>query len=139
MKLPYYQKKPESFLIKNMPNIFLMVGIFFIAIALYLLLSQYLFMAKAQIVTGKVINYKVPKNKSLRVPIIEYKSLDNKTHIYQHTEGTNPPTYRIGEQVKIYCNPTDNEDIILGFSFIPMIILLLFGALFLIIGFAMKH
>lgn len=139
MKLPPFQKKPESFLVRNSANIFLFAGMEFFVLALYLFLSQYLFMKKAQMVIGKVISYEIPKSKTLRVPVIEYRSLDNHTHIFRHTEGTNPPTYRIGEQVKIYYNPLENEDVILGFSFIPLIILMIFGTFFTIIGFAMKQ
>lgn len=138
MSLPAYTKKPKTFWEKNFASIFIGVGLALIGITAWIFIDQYLFFTKSKETVGKVIGFKVPKNKSLPVPIIEYLTAENIRYEYQHTEGTRPSSYRLGEQVKVYYNPEKPANISLGYSFIPMAILLFIGIILGVIGIAFK-
>ena len=111
----------------------------FLAGVVFVYGSQYLFMKEAHKTTGLVTGFVVPKGKVLKRPIIEYYTSDQQKHTYYHSEGTNPPKYRKGEKVTVYYNPLNPEDVSLGYSFIPMIILSIFGLIFTAIGIAMRR
>ena len=129
----------EPFYIRNSGYIILGVGLFLLSGAVFIYGSQYLFLKKATKTKGFVIGFDVPKGKVLKRPIIEYNSSDQKKHTYYHSEGTNPPKYRKGQEVDVYYNPLDPEDASLGYSFIPMIILTIFGLIFTAVGMAMRR
>lgn len=138
MSLPAYTKKPKTFWEKNFTSIFIGVGLALIGITAWIFIDQYLFFTKSKETVGKVIGFKVPKNKSLPVPIVEYYTAENIRHEYQHTEGTRPSSYRLGEKVEVYYNPENKTDVRLGYSFIPMSILLFLGVIFSVFGIAFK-
>jgi Protein of unknown function (DUF3592) len=138
MSLPAYTKKPETFWEKNFANVFLMVGLTFMGITLAIFIKQSLFLAKSKATTGKVIGFETSNYRSLAYPNIEYFTPDNVRHEYQHTEGSKPPIYRRGEEIKIYYNPENPTEISLGYSFIAMGILLFFGVIFLALGLGFK-
>ena len=133
-----YTQVRQPFYIRNSGHIILGVGLLFLLGVVYLYGSQYMFMKEAYKATGHVIGFDVPKGKVLKRPIIEYYTSDQQKHTYYHSEGTNPPKYRQGEEVLVYYNPQDPEDVSLGYSFIPMIILSIFGLIFTGIGMAMR-
>ncbi|GGD57404.1 hypothetical protein GCM10011514_21880 [Emticicia aquatilis] len=139
MSLPAYTKKPKTFWEKNFASIFIGVGFTLIGITALIFIDQYLFFTKSKETVGKVIGFKVPKNKSLPVPIIEYFTAENIKYEYQHTEGTSPSSYRIGEQVNVYYNPENPTDINLGYSFFPITILLSFGLIFSVFGISFRN
>lgn len=138
MSLPVYTKKPKTFWEKNFSNVFTGVGLAMIGITAWIFIDQYLFFTKSKEAVGKVIDFKVPKNKSLPVPIFEYFTSDKVRHEYQHTEGTNPSSYRLGEQIKVYYNPENPTDISLGYNFIPLTILFSFGLIFTVFGISFR-
>lgn len=133
-----YSQAPQPFYIRNSAHIILGVGLLFFAGVILIYGSQYLFMKEAHKTTGLVIGFDIPKGKVLKRPIIEFYASDQQKHTYHHSEGTNPPKYRQGEEVTVYYNPLNPEDVSLGYSFIPMIILSIFGLIFTAVGMAMR-
>ena len=133
-----YAQASQPFYIRNSPHIILGIGLLFFVGVIFIYGSQFLFMKEAHKTTGFVTGFDMPKGKVLKRPIIEYYTSDQQKQTYYHSEGTNPPKYRKGEEVTIYYNPLNPEDVSLGYSFIPMIILSIFGLLFAGIGWAMR-
>lgn len=134
-----YTQPPQPFYIRNSAHIILGTGLLFWGGVLFVYSSQYLFMKEAHKTTGIVIGFIVPKGKVLKRPVIEYYASDQQKHTYYHSEGTNPPKYRRGEEVIVYYDPLNPEDVSLGYSFIPMIILSIFGLIFTGVGMAMRR
>lgn len=134
-----FSQAPQPFYIRNSAGIILGTGLLFFAGVIFIYASQYFFMKKAHIATGKVIGFEVPKGKTLKRPIIEYYTPDQQKHTYYHSEGTNPPRYHRGEEVTVYYDSLNTEDASLGYSFIPMIILSIFGLAFTGVGMAMRR
>jgi hypothetical protein len=133
-----YQQVPQPFYIRNSAQIIMATGLLFLTGVIFMYVSQYLFIKKASKTSGFVTGFDIPKGKLLGRPIIEYYTPDRQKHIYHHTEGTNPPEYRLGQKVTVYYNPLNLEEVSLGYTFIPMIILSIFGLIFTAIGIAMR-
>ena len=133
-----YTKAHEPFYIRNSAHIILGTGLLFFGAVIFIYGSQYLFLKEANKTNGRVTGFIVPKGKSLKRPVIEFYTPDQQKHTYYHSEGTNPPQYRQGEEVTIYYNPTNPEEACVGYSFIPMIILSIFGLVFTGVGIAMR-
>lgn len=134
-----FSQAQQPFYIRNSVSIILGAGLLFFAGVVFIYASQYFFMKKAHTVTGKVIGFEIPKGKMLKRPIIEYYTQDQQKHTYYHSEGTNPPRYHRGEEVRVYYDPLNPEDASLGYSFIPIIILSFFGLIFTGVGMAMRR
>lgn len=133
-----YTPASQPFYIRNSAHIILGTGLLFLLGAVFIYGSQYLFLKEANKTTGTVTGFSVPKGKVLKRPIIDYYTPDQQKHTYYHSEGTNPPEYRQGEVVTVYYNPLDPEDVSLGYSFIPMVILAIFGLIFTGVGITMR-
>jgi len=110
----------------------------FMGIILAIFINKSVFFAKSKETIGKVIGFETTNYRSLAYPTIEYFTPENVRHEYQHTEGTKPPMYRRGEEIKIYYNPDNPTEISLGYSIIAMGILLFFGVVFLSLGLGFK-
>ncbi|MBA4853103.1 DUF3592 domain-containing protein [Emticicia sp. BO119] len=132
-------QKPQSFYSRNSAHIILGAGMLLLISAVFIYGSQYIFIKKAHKTVGIVTGFSLPKGKTLKRPVIEYYTSDQQKHVYYHSEGTNPPKYHKGEKVKIYYNPLNPEDASLGYSFIPIIILCIFGLVFTGIGIVMNR
>ena len=138
-KIPFKQKPPETFFQKHFKLIFIMTGSLFFLAVLWIFYSQYRFMKTAETTTAEVVDFEIPKGKRLPQPIFEYYTTDNLKHTYHHPEGTNPPSYHIGEKTTLYYDPQNPEDVMLGYSYIAMAILSFMGLIFLVIGLAYKR
>jgi hypothetical protein len=134
-----YVQGRQPFYIRNSATITLGVGLLFFAGVVLIYASQYFFIKKAYRTTGKVIGFEIPKGKVLKRPVIEYYTPNLQRYTYYHTEGTNPPEYRLGEEIPVYYDSTNPEEVSLGYSFIPMIILGIFGLAFTGLGMAMRN
>ncbi|RFS15218.1 DUF3592 domain-containing protein [Emticicia sp. C21] len=134
-----YTQARQPFYIRNSAYIILSTGLLFLLGAIFIYSSQYAFMKEARKTTGLVTGFDIPKGKVLKRPVIEFYTSAQKKHTYYHSEGTNPPKYKKGEEVIVYYNPLNPEDVSLGYSFIPMIILSIFGLVFTGVGIAIRR
>jgi hypothetical protein len=133
-----YTQISQPFYVRHSSHIIFGTGLLFLASAVFIYSSQYLFMNEAYRAKGLVIGFVMPRGKTLKTPVIEYYTPDQKQHVYYHSEGTNPPKYQTGDEVTVYYNPQNPEDVILGYSFIPILILSFFGLIFTGVGIAMR-
>jgi hypothetical protein len=138
-KIPFKQRLPETFFQKHFKLIFTLTGaLFFLAVA-WIFISEYQFMKAAKTTTAEVVDFEIPKGKTLSQPIFDYYTPDSLKHTYHHPEGTNPPSYHIGAKATLYYDPHNPDDVMLGYSYIAMAILSFMGLIFLVIGFAAKR
>ncbi len=122
----------------NMSLVLIITGLVFLLAIGSIFLYQYNFLSTAKRTNAKVVDYVVPKGKRLMEPVFEYITDDNVTRTYFHQEGTNPPMYHIGQEVELFYDPADPQDVSLGYRVVPMSILGGIGALLLVIGIALK-
>ncbi|GAB3512440.1 DUF3592 domain-containing protein [Emticicia fontis] len=134
-----FERPPQPFYIRHSATIISGTGLFLFAGVIFIFGSQYIFMRNAHTTKGLVVDFTIPQGKTLKRPVIKFYTPDQKQHTYYHSEGTNPPAYQTGEEVTIYYNPLNAEEVSLGYSFIPMIILSIFGLIFTGIGMAMRR
>lgn len=134
--IPFKPRPSESFFQKNFKLIFTWTGLLFLLGSFLVFYTQYQFMKTAKTTSGEVVDFVVPKGKRLPQPIFDYYTPDNRKHTYHHPEGTNPPSFHIGQKAVIYYNPEHPDDAMLGYSYIAMGILSFMGLVFLTIGLA---
>lgn len=133
-RIPFRQRPTETFFQKNFKIIFVLTGVLFFLVAFWIFYSGYQFMKTAKTTMGEVVDFEIPKGKRLPQPIFEYYTPDSVKHTYHHPEGTNPPSYHIGERAVIYYDPGNPGDAMLGQRYIAMGILGFIGLIFLVIG-----
>lgn len=113
--------------------IFLIIGITFSGVAIYLFKSQSDFMETAIQVNGRVINLQMG-SKGGKAPVVEYADKDGKTHFYYHDVYTRPSSYSLGEQVSIFYSPVNNDDARLGGDYVLILIFGFLGIIFTLIS-----
>jgi hypothetical protein len=132
-----FQKNKRTFSV-SLPLVFILIGGAFVLVIGFMFFSQYNFMKTAKTSTGIVVDYVIPKGRRIPQPVFEFTAEDKKTYVYHHPEGTNPPAYHIGQEVVLYYDPADPEDVSVGYRVVPMIILGFVGVVLLIIGLAFR-
>ena len=115
--------------IRYVMAIFLLIGVIFSGVTIYLFKSQRDFLKTAIQVNGRVINLQ-RGGKGGKAPVVEYADKDGKTHFYYHNVYSKPSSYSLGEQVNIFYNPTDTEDARLGGDYVVIIIFGFLGLIF---------
>jgi len=66
-------------------------------------------------------------------PVIEFQTLGGETHRYTSNVSSSPPSFHVGEEVKVWYNPENPDDVVLG-SWESWFIPLFFGLFFVVFG-----
>jgi hypothetical protein len=73
--------------------------------ALKMIVQNYVFIRTARKSSAKVINFANSSNSDghlMYLPVLEFKTPEGRIVRFNSTVASNPPAYRIGDQVKIY-------------------------------------
>jgi len=125
-------------------TLFLALGIFIMAAAVYLVVSNYQFEQRSVIVQGKVIGYESYTDRedngsttTMHTPVFQYE-YKGETYNYKSKSSSAGQDYIIDEPIDIFVNPDDPADIIIdtlwGKWLLP-ILLGFMGAVFTMMGF----
>lgn len=66
-------------------------------------------------------------------PVVEFQTLDGGLHRYTSTVSSDPPSYHVGEAVKVWYNPENPDDVLLG-GWESWLIPIIFGFFFVVFG-----
>lgn len=113
--------------------IFLLIGLIFSGLAIYFFKTQQDFIKTAIQTEGRVINLQNGR-KGGKAPIVEYADKEGKTHFYYHDVYTKPSSYSLGEQVKIYYDPSYPDNARLGGDYFLIMIFGFIGVIFTFIS-----
>ena len=94
-------------------KIIFLIGVLELLGAIYLYSSTSEFLAKAKVAKGKVINlvaFSSTNNSMTYSPVFQFKDQSGKIHTIQSASSSNPPSYEIGEEVKIFFNPENPKE-----------------------------
>ncbi len=85
-------------------NIFSVLGLALLAAALFLVYSTRSFLARAEAVTGTVVEMQATRsNKSTSYsPVVDYTTAEGRSIRHYSSFATNPPSYHVGEPVTVY-------------------------------------
>ncbi|GAB3711801.1 hypothetical protein GCM10027592_49760 [Spirosoma flavus] len=67
-------------------------------------------------------------------PSIRYRTQDGIERVFHSSEGRNPPTYQIGEEVTLYYNPSDPDDVVLEGNYLLVYVFGGMGFVFMLIS-----
>ncbi|MBD2756836.1 DUF3592 domain-containing protein [Spirosoma validum] len=67
-------------------------------------------------------------------PSIRYQVYDGRELVFHSSEGQNPPVYQIGDEVTLYYNPLQPENVWLADNYLMVYVLAGIGALFLLVS-----
>ena len=92
-------------------NIFSAIGLGLLAVALVLVFSTRSFLARAETVTGTVVEMRPTRsNQSTSYsPVVDYTTAEGRTIRHYSSFATNPPSYHVGEKVTVYYLKDDPE------------------------------
>ncbi len=85
--------------------IFFFLGIGILIGGIFEYKSNQQFLQSSQKSTGIVTDLIL--GDSVYYPVLQFRTLANKTIDFKSSVGSNPPSYRVGDTVEIYYNPTD--------------------------------
>ena len=95
-------------------RIIFLTGILELLGAIYLYSSTSEFLTKAKAVNGKVIELvalsSINNNSMTYSPVFQFTDQSGKTHTIQSASSSNPPSYEVGEEVKIFFNPENPNE-----------------------------
>jgi hypothetical protein len=121
--------KPAKNVEKIVASVFLVTGILMLFIAVFIFMKNEEFISRG--ITGRAVVISNPAK-----PVFEYE-YQGVTHQYQTNTESNPPSYAIGEEVDIFIDP-DNPDNILVDTFLDRWLAILIvgslGAVFFLAG-----
>jgi len=122
--------------LKKAGPVFLFFGIAATIAAIYLSVQRYDFLEQAASATGRVVDMHVKRSSdgSSYYPVVEFSpsgSFDVFT--FRHDVGSNPPSYRRGEQVEILYLPNNPEEAIIDaglFNWAAPLLVIFLGIIF---------
>lgn len=136
----------NGFLMKKLKFIFLIVGLFFLALTAYLSFSTIQFQKTAQRTEGTVvklherISTKDKKREVMYYPEFAFLDGNKQLHLIESSKGSHPPAYDIGEKVSIIYQP-DEPDNAKADTFVELwlapVIMLILGVTFTLPGLIM--
>jgi hypothetical protein len=112
-------------------KLFKIISLVFFGIAIYFLVDDFQLISNAKEVIGTVVS-----NPSK--PIFEYH-LDGEKFNYEATVSSNPPSYYIGEEVSMFVNPNQPDEVLINTftdRWLVTVILGSMGFVFLLVGVA---
>lgn len=122
--------------------VFLLFGIAATVLAIYLGVQRYDFLEKSVSATGRVADMHISRSNdgSSYYPVVEFSPSGSfEVFTFRHDVGSNPPSYRRGEQVDVLYLPDNPEEAIIDaglFNWAAPVFVLLFGIIFTGAGFS---
>lgn len=120
------------------------VGLVFVIFGAYMLNDTLNFLSRNQATTATIVDFYVNKDK-MSFPIFEFKDGSGNTYTARGMSGTNPPSYKVGDQVRLLYdsnNPASSPrvDSIIDVWLLPILPLIV-GSLILVffVGFYIKN
>jgi hypothetical protein len=99
--------------------LFFLIGAFFAGISYYIYQGNQDLVKNGVATKGLVIGmHRIDRKKYPVAPSVRYFTLDGKEHVFHSSEGRNPPEYQIGEEVKLYYNPKNPEEVYLDGNYL---------------------
>jgi len=124
--------------------LFLVIGIFIMTAAVYLVISGYQFEQRSVIVQGKMIEYEIYTDRedngastTMYTPVFQYE-YKGETYTHKSKSSSSSQDYIIDEPVDIFVNPDDPSDILIDSfweKWMLPILLGFMGAVFTTMGF----
>jgi hypothetical protein len=113
------------------------IGSIAMSAALKMIVQNYVFIRTSRKGSARVISFATTRNSDghlMYLPVLEFKTPEGRSVCFNSTVASNPPAYRIGDQVKI-CYPARNPqavkiDSIFEIWFVPSFSVLLGIAFF---------
>lgn len=90
-------------------GIFIAIGLLFLGAAVYIYVNQSQSIQQSDRISGKVISMK-QNNDGMSAPVIEYE-WHGKKWVYSSTTYSSPPAFNVDEEVPVYVNRQDPDDI----------------------------
>ncbi|MCW5911212.1 MAG: DUF3592 domain-containing protein [Cyclobacteriaceae bacterium] len=103
------------------------VGTIFILLSMYWLGADYIFTSKAETVTGTVVDLSYGRGSgNTAAPVVSY-TWQGKEMIFEGSTYSNPPAVEIGEQVELFVNPDNPNDVLINLVSERYILIFIFG------------
>lgn len=121
---------------KTLAIIFTVIGLILVSLAIYFAVDKQQMLKSFASATGTVTDFRVDDGDEMYAPIVEY-SYEGQQYTYKSGTYSNPPAYDLNEQVAIFVNPENPQDIIIDSfmsKWLAVVILGSIGALCLIFG-----
>lgn len=126
---------------KNFPikQIFLVAGILFVAVGLYLDHLAREFIKNSLRAKGEVIELKArPGDSWSKAPVVKFNTENDREIVFQSNNYSRPPAFEVGEKVGVLYTPDDPKasarvDTFFSTRGVPMILYIL-GVFFIILG-----
>jgi len=128
--------------LKIVGPVFLLFGIGATVGAIYLGVQRYDFLEKSVSAYGTVVDMHISRSNdgSSYYPVVEFSPSGSfEVFTFRHDVGSNPPSYRRGEQVDVLYLPDNPEDAIIDaglFNWAAPVFVILFGIVFTAAGFS---
>lgn len=103
------------------PSIFIIIALLLLGVGFYVYNSQQSIINQRNKTIATVISN--PAN-----PLFEYE-FDGKTYAYQSNTSSDPPSYYVGEQVDVYINESDPNDIVIDTFTDRWLLIVIFGSI----------
>lgn len=115
--------------------LFFSIGLGAAATAFYLYQSRNALLKNGNPTPGIVVDLiRSGRRAYTKAPAIQYTDARGQVKMYYHPVATNPPDYYIGEEVMLYINPKNPDDIILARDNLMIYVAAGFGAVFLLLS-----
>ncbi|MBD2700357.1 DUF3592 domain-containing protein [Spirosoma sp. BT702] len=114
---------------------FFLIGLSLAGIAWYIYRSHQELVKNGISTKGIVIGMHRIKPREYPVaPSIRYRTLDGIERVFHSSEGRNPPAYQIGEEVTLYYNPSQPDDVVLEGDYLLVYVFGGMGFVFMLIS-----
>ena len=133
-KLEEVKNQKPDFLSRNFANIFIWVGLLIFGIGIAVAAYNYNFMQGAVETEGVVVQMDGGSRRQGYAPVIEYNDRNGFVQTYYSMEFSRPPSYHVGQKVKMYYKTDDPTDASMGMSWLPIMILAGIGSFFIGMG-----
>lgn len=115
--------------------LFFLIGLTLSCISFGIYYSRTKFAGTAIPAKGIVISLnRVVRNKYPLAPSVRYRTREGQEHIFHSSVGKNPPEYQIGQEVDLFYDPRNPEDVQLKGDFFLVYIFAGIGAVFLLLS-----
>src|SRR5258707_14944996 len=126
---------------KLFSTIFGGVGVILLAIAAFLVVREQSFLGRALQATGTIADLQyspdTDNNGGSYCPVVDFTTKSGKRVEYDSNVCSDPPGYQVGQQVKVYYDPDNSNDVQLPGvwgQYAAVIVLILIGQPFSLIG-----